>query len=29
MSDMKEVIWDSVDENGNPINPRLATPEEI
>ena len=29
MSDVKEVIWDSVDENGNPINPRLATPEEI
>jgi peptide deformylase len=29
MSDVKEVVWDSVDENGNPINPRLATPEEI
>lgn len=29
MSDIKEVIWDSVDENGNPINPRLATEEEV
>lgn len=25
MTDVKEVIWDSVDENGNPIKPRLKS----
>lgn len=29
MSEIKEVVWDSIDENGNPINPRVATPEEL
>jgi len=28
-NEIKEVVWDKVDENGNPVNPRLATKEEI